>query len=297
MGHRYLVTGGAGFIGSELVNFLITNKNDIIVIDNLSVGNRENVNPKSEFVNGDVRDKNIIKNIPDLEKIFHLAAQKDVRCSILKPEEDFDINVNGTLNMLELARKNDCEFIFFSTAAVYGESNKPLKESSKKNPKSPYGINKLKVENLCLKFKEKYGLKVSIIRPFNVYGPKKNQNDSDVITKFITSILRNQPIVIYGDGEQKRDFIHVRDVVNAAANIKEGIFNVASGKSITVNDLSTLIMTISNKKVEIKHEKSNENEIKISIADISKIKKIGWKPAIKLEDGIKEIIEFQNNLL
>jgi len=302
-----VVTGGAGFIGSNLVRELLTNKNHVIVIDDLSTGNIKNIkdlidSSKIEFVRGSITDLELLeKTFKNVDYVFHEAAIPSVPRSIKDPLRSNFVNVNGTLNVLVAARDNHVKkVVYASSSSVYGDTpTLPKKEDMKTCPLSPYAVNKLAAEYYCQVFANVYKLSTISLRYFNVYGPRQDPTSeyAAVIPKFITSILNGKKPVIYGDGEQTRDFTYIEDVVTAnilaAESEPTGIFNIAGGKRISINNLAHTIMKISGKSLDLTYEKPQEGDIKHSLADISKAEeKFSYKPKFNLEDGLKETIKW-----
>lgn len=299
---RILVTGGAGFIGSNLVDELIKYGHQVFVIDNLSTGKYQNVNPESEFIKLDINDtkigETVLKIKPDY--IFHLAAQTSISKSIASPKEDFRTNLTALVPILEAAVKSKVKkFIFPSSAAVYGDSKKlPITEDSPKNPSSPYGISKLCAELLISSYQKLYGLPYVIFRFANVYGPRQDSSqEGGVVSIFIKNILSGQPITIFGDGKQTRDFIFVSDVVRANMMVLEkntmGIFNVSTGEETSINILSEKIAKYIKKKIKKTHKPARNLEIKESSLSSDKIKKeINWSPATGIDEGLIRTINF-----
>ena len=282
---NYLVTGGAGFIGSNLVRSLM-NYGKVTVIDNLSTGNIQNI---QSFINNDgIKFENIsITNLSqikpvfkDIDYVFHLAAIPNVGRSVNDPLRSHEVNATGTLNVLISARDNDVKkIIYSSSSSVYGNTPElPKKETMKPKPLSPYAVTKLTGEHYCNVFSDIYGLKTVSLRYFNVYGPNQDPHSeySAVIPKFITKILRDERPTIYGDGNQTRDFTYVKDVVNAnllaMKNDSEGIFNIAGGKRISINELFKKISTTLGKDIPPVYGKPRKGDIRDSLADISKAK-------------------------
>ena len=304
--NRILVTGGAGFIGSHLVDRLLKEGLEVIVLDNLSSGYIKNIkrhigNKNFRFVKDDIRNQELInKLIKDVDVVFHLAAIVSVPRSIKDPILTNEVNVNGTLNLLDAARRSNLKkFIFASSCAVYGiPESLPLKENSPLRPISPYGSSKLAAETYVQTFHKVYGLKTVCLRYFNVYGPRQSKGKySSVISRFLNALRKNKPLRIYGDGKQTRDFVHVYDVVeaNLLALLKEKAigecFNIATGKPTSIENLARKLMAISGKEAEIIHLKPRRGEIKHSFADISKaMEKLGYKPKIPLENGLKNLL-------
>lgn len=305
---KVLVTGGAGFIGSNLVKYLIENGNSVTVIDNFMSGYRSNLEPFSavHIIDGDVRDKTTVeKAMHGVEVVFHLAASVGNKRSIDHPFIDAEINVLGTLQILEGARKEGVrKIVTSSSASIFGELKTiPIKEGHPVEPDSPYGCTKLCEEKLCLSYAKLYSIEAVCLRYFNVYGPNQRFDAyGNVIPIFVFQMLRNEPLTIFGDGEQTRDFVHVDDVVQA--NIKaadsigvSGAFNIASGKSITINYLVKMI-TNGNITTKIGYGPKRLGDVCDSLADLSLAQqKIGYKPTIDLETGIEEYIKWARNLL
>jgi UDP-glucose 4-epimerase len=297
-----LVTGGAGFIGSNLVKYLDDNNNSVSVLDNFSSGYRNNIlSPAVNVIEGDVRNKNDVERaMRGVSIIFHLAASVGNKRSIDNPIIDAETNVLGTLQILEAARKIGVrKIVTSSSAGIFGELKTiPIKEDHPIEPDSPYGCTKLCEEKLCLSYCKLYNIEVICLRYFNVYGQNQRFDAyGNVIPIFVFRMLRNEPILIYGDGEQTRDFVHVDDVVQANIKAAEaegisGAFNIASGKRITINRLVERI-TSDYKNVEIKHIAERQGDVRHSLADISlAYEKFNYVPKIDLEKGIKEYIEW-----
>jgi|SRR3989344_4423047 len=300
---KSLVTGGAGFIGSWIVDSLIDKGHEVIVIDNLSTGKEENLNKKAVFYKKDILDKEIIqiflKEKPDY--VFHLAAQINVRRSIENPSEDAQTNILGTLNLLDACTKSKVKkFIFSSTGgAIYGEDVKiPTLETEKTDPISPYGIAKFTIEKYLEFYKKVYGLDYTILRYSNVYGPRQNaKGEAGVIAIFVTDIIKNKSFTIFGDGEQTRDYVYVKDVADAnilALNLS-GIFNIGTEKETSVNDLIKTLESIEKSKFSVKNINAIKGELKRSCLSSEKIKKAGWKQQYNLEKGLKETLDYFKN--
>lgn len=290
---KALVTGGAGFIGHHLVKFLIDKKHEVVVFDLPS--RKKDLTPSNVIlIEGNITNKEDIEKIPkDIDVVFHLAAQARIPVSFEDPEGTMKINVEGTENMLE-AFKNSI-FVYTSSSAVYGNARMYAPEDTPLHPLSPYAESKIAAEKKCKEYAEKYGTKVTIIRPFNVYGAGQDPDNpySGVMSKFAARAKNDQPLIIYGDGKQVRDFVHVSDVCNGflLGTKKTGIYNIGTGKPTSINELAELVLKISGKKLEIKHEAPREGDIRESCADISKARKeLGYKPKVTLEKGLKELI-------
>jgi len=303
---KVLVTGGAGFIGSHLVDRLVRTKHEVSVVDNLFTGKIGNLQShiesgKINFLRGDVRDENFVQDsVRGVDAIIHLAAIASVPFSVEKPVLTNEVNVNGTVNLLRAAVKNDVKkFLLISSCAVYGDPKYlPVDEKHPLQPLSPYAASKVAAEYYCKAFTRTYGLKTVILRLFNVYGSRQRGENSysGVITVFIKNLIRGKPLTVYGDGEQTRDFIHVKDVSEAALlaleheKVNNEIFNVGSGRETSVNRLAELLIKIYGEKVKVVYEKPRRGDIKRSYADIRKIRKVlGFKPKTSLESGLEEL--------
>ncbi len=303
---KILVTGGAGFIGSYLVDRLIKEGHKVVVIDNLSTGKKENLNPKTTFYKIDIRSLKISqifrKEKPQI--VFHYAAQIDVRKSIENPIEDAKVNILGTLNLLENCRKHKVKkFIFTSSVGVYGEPQKlPVSENHPLNPIAPYPITKLAIEKY-LDFYQSQGLNFTSLRYSNIYGPRQiSAGEGGVVAIFINKILKGEKPIIFGDGNQTRDFLYVEDAVEAAVLVIKApigsIYNVGTNKEITVNTLFKLLSNILKTKIKPNFRPFRQGEIVNSRINYSKIKKdLGWKPKYTLEKGLQITADwFKQNL-
>lgn len=297
---KYLVTGGAGFIGSNIVKLLIKKGHDVSVIDNLHTGNLsrlKEVKDKISFNKIDIRNfEKLNQNIKDIDGIFHQAALTVVPESFEKPEEYYDVNVNGTKNIFKIAEKLQIKVVFASSSSVYGNvSEVPIKENFKKNPINPYGQTKIEKEKLAQQF---WRDKVSIIglRYFNVYGKGQTGTYAGVITQFIKKIDNDLPPIIYGKGNQIRDFISVEDVAKAnlksmESNTSQDFLNIGTGKSISILELAKLMIKISSKDLEPIFGKKMPGDIEKSQADTTHSKnKIGWNYEIELDEGLKKLM-------
>jgi UDP-glucose 4-epimerase len=304
---KVLVTGGAGFIGSHMVDRLVNDGYDVRIIDDLSTGRIENIQSllsagMVDFVKGDIRDASLVtKNIDDIDVVVHFAAVTSVPFSVKNPELTFDVNLLGTLNLIRACAQRDIgRFVFVSSCAVCGDPKSlPVREEHQTNPISPYAESKLIAERYCLGFQQRQLLKSVVLRFFNVYGPRQGMNDySGVITRFIDRVRQKEPLSIYGDGSQTRDFVNVHDVVEAVlASMKssdsEGeVFNIGSGKPTSINELAKTILELAGVDLEIRYEKPRAGDIKDSYADISKAKKfLGYEPKVSLRDGLRVLLE------
>lgn len=303
---KIVVTGGAGFIGSNLARALAID-NHVVVFDDLSTGHLENIKDmidsnKIEFIKGNIVDLDLLKKtFQGADYVFHEAAIPSVPKSVNDPLQSNLINVNGTLNVLVAARDSSVKkVVYASSSSVYGNTpTLPKKEDMRPDPLSPYAVGKLSGEHYCHVFTQAYGLPTVALRYFNVYGPYQDPKSeyAAVIPNFIARILGGHPLIIYGDGEQTRDFIFVDDVVRAnilAAGCSAiGVFNIAGGKRVSMNDLAKSIMTICEKDLGIIHEKPRLGDVRHSLADISKAKeKFNHVPKFSLTDGLKETIKW-----
>ncbi len=293
---KMLVTGGAGFIGSNLVDKLIEQGHQVSVIDNLYTGSKENLNPQAKFFEFDLRDFEKIKPIfQGIDFVFHLAALPRVPLSVAKPIKSNDMNITATLNALVAAKEAKVKrFIFSSSSSVYGiRKDLPLKESIVANPVSPYALQKYVGELYCRIFPQLYSLPTVSLRYFNVYGPRQPKEGSytPVIGLFLTQKSRGQVLTITEDGEQTRDFTHVFDVVNAnilamqSDKVGKGeVINIGAGKNYTVNKIAELIGG------ETKYIAPRPGDVRDTLADITLAKELlDWEPKVTLEQGINRL--------
>jgi UDP-glucose 4-epimerase len=294
-----LVTGGAGFIGSHLIDE-ISDDNDVRVLDNCSRGSPDTVPDTVEFVEGDVRDATTVERAcADVDVVFHQAANISVEHSVENPVESHEVNVDGTLNVLEAARDMDARVVFASSAAVYGEpSAVPVVESLPKCPSSPYGVEKLSADRYVRLYADLYDLETVALRYFNVYGPGGIATDySGVIDAFLTRARRDEALPVHGDGTQTRDFVHVSDVVqaNLLAATTEHVgeaYNVGTGESVTINRLAELIVEVTDSASDIVHTSPREGDIEESEADIDRARdRLGYRPRTTLRDGLETLID------
>nr|WP_294889804.1 NAD-dependent epimerase/dehydratase family protein [uncultured Limnobacter sp.] len=305
---KYLVTGGAGFIGSHLVGALNRLDHQVIVLDNLSSGRRENLAPylglTTQLVEGDVRDQSLVENLlAETSGAFHLAALVSVPQSIERPMESFSINLEGTLNLLEASRKQGKKkIVFASSAAVYGNTHlSAVSENMLGKPVSPYGLHKLMCEQHADVYASLYNVNSAGMRFFNVYGPRQDPSSpySGVISIFIDRLRRRQTPTIFGDGSQTRDFVYVGDVVQALIkamkNEKQGFaaYNVGRGESVTINVLWQILCDVVGTDLPAEFGPAREGEIHTSLANISKIEaELGYKAEITLQEGLKKTYEW-----
>lgn len=306
---KVLVTGGAGFIGSHLAEEL-AKKNEVIIIDDLSTSRMENIKEliKSHninFIRGSITDSNLLKKtFKDTDYVFHQAAIPSVPKSIEDPKRSNEANITGTLNVLIAARDRGVKkVVYASSSSVYGDTpTLPKTEDMPINPLSPYAITKATAEFYCKVFYELYGLQTISLRYFNVFGPRQNPNSqyAAVIPKFIKTMLKDKTPVIYGDGEQSRDFTFVKHVVDAnilaCESDKTGIFNIACGRRITINQLVDILNEILGKGIKPVYAEPRPGDIKHSLADISKAKSFGYEPKSNFKKELKETIRWFKNL-
>lgn len=300
---KILVTGGAGFIGSHLVDALISKDHDVVVIDNLSTGTKANLNPKAKFIALDITDKKLadIFTAEQPQVVFHLAAQIDVRKSVADPVWDAQQNILGSLNLLENCRRLEIKKIIFSSTggAIYGETEKiPTTEAEPTEPISPYGIGKLATEKYLNYYWKTYALPYTILRYGNVYGPRQNsKGEAGVIAVFCDRLKTGKTPTINGDGRQTRDYVYVGDVVNAnlaaLENDQVEIFNIGTGVETDVNKLATLIGEAFASDDDFVHGDAKPGEQQRSCLNFTKAKNIlGWEPKVDLSQGIKDTVNW-----
>ena len=297
---KYLVTGGAGFIGSNIVKKLASRGDNVTVIDNLNTGKEENltsVRDKIDFINDSILNTELLQQqTQNIDGVFHQAALASVQDSFSKPDEYNDVNVNGTENILKLAKKNEFKVVYASSSSVYGNPVQiPIKETDEKNPINPYAETKLKKEQLATKY-SKDGVKVIGLRYFNVFGKRQSKEYAGVLKLFLERVRDGLPPKINGDGTQFRDFVYVKDVVNAnimsmKSEIDHEFFNVGTNSSITILDLANKIIKSAGKELQPIFGPALKGDVQKTIANIDLIKeKVGWTPTIMLEDWINQVI-------
>jgi len=304
---KYAVTGGAGFIGSNIVKHLLEENHTVKVIDNLHAGKLENleeIEDKIDFVKLDILDYDrLSKELNDLDGVFHEAALTSVPESFLHEEEYTQVNVVGTENIFKIAREFDIKVVFASSAAVFGNTIKiPISENTERKPINPYGMTKLSDELLAKKYAD-LGTKIIGLRYFNVYGPRQNIDYAGVITKFLEKISNKKSPIIFGDGSQTRDFIFVSDVARANLHAMKSehtndFYNIGTGTSLSVKELAHIMILLSELPLEPKNSELPEGDIISSQADITKAKTdLSWKPEVVLEDGLKKFFPKKSNIL
>jgi len=308
-----LVTGGCGFIGTNLVKHLADRGHQVRILDNLSVGKEENLRKLQsrdsrlltvDLMIGDIRSRDVVSQaVKGMDAVVHLAAHTSVVESLENPKEDWDINVNGTLNLLEACRQTKVDrFIFASSNAAVGEQPPPIDETKIPKPLSPYGASKLAGEALCSSYYHSFSLKTMALRFANVYGSYCDHKSS-VTTRFMGWVRQGKPLIIYGDGNQTRDFICADDICQAIhlsliapdyrlANTDSysGVFQIASGVETSINELAEIMKEVTGSNLQIIQESEREGEIKRNYSDISKARAIlGFEPRIKLREGLEKL--------
>jgi UDP-glucose 4-epimerase len=298
-----LVTGGAGFIGSHIVDAYLKLGHRVIILDNLSTGKKENIAPEAKFYEMDLLDPDVGKILKDekIEVINHHAAQISVTHSVSHPEEDATTNILGSIKLLEAAKSLELKkFIFASTGgAIYGLQDVfPADESHTCRPESPYAISKFSVENYLNFYRNTHGLSTTVLRYSNVYGPRQDPHgEAGVVAIFCQKLLSNSQSLIFGDGEQTRDFVAVQDV--AQANVLAlnpsltGLYNIGTGKETTVNELFQNIAQLAGNNASPQHEPARKGELQRSVIDPGKFQKnTGWRPEMPLNTGLEQTYEF-----
>jgi len=297
---KFAVTGGAGFVGNNIVKLLVSKGHNVVVIDNLHTGKKENLKEileKIEFYNEDIRNlsklESILKNV---DGIFHEAALTIVQESFQKEEEYFDVNVKGTENIFKIAKKFKKKVVYASSSSIYGDTKEiPIKENFERKPINPYGQTKLEKEFLAEKY-TKEGVSIIGLRYFNIFGKGQTGSYAGVITQFIRKLKENKSPIIFGDGSQIRDFIHVSDIAkaNLSAMLSEtnsGFFNIGTGIPVKIKDLAKIMIKIYEKDFEPIFQNALEGDVKKSQANTELAEKmINWKSEIELEEGLKEFV-------
>jgi len=305
---KIVVTGGAGFIGSHIVDGILKEGYEVVVIDDLSQGRLENIsghlNDKNfKFIKADIRDPTKVEaTVKDADAIFHEAAVVSVIRSFEDPAYTNDVNVSGTLNLLKASlNSNVKKFIYSSSCAVYGDAEAPHQsEENQTFPKSPYAASKVSAENHCKTYSRLYGLEAIILRYFNAYGPRQSYGPySGVITKFIDRLMIGEPPVIHGDGEQTRDFVNARDVVDAnmlaleRTGVPSDPINIGTGKATSIKDLANLLIDITGRKhLKPVFDQPRTGDIRHSCADISRARRVfGYEPKVPLREGLLKLLD------
>jgi len=298
---KYVITGGAGFIGSNIVKLLVEKGHKVIIIDNLHTGSLsrlKEIEDKITFYKIDIRNyEKLMGIIKDVEGIFHQAALTIVPESFLKPDEYFDVNVNGTKNIFTIAKELGIKVVFAGSSSVYGNVKEvPIKENFEKNPINPYGQTKVKKGELAEKFWNE-GVNIIGLTYFNAYGIGQTGSYAGVITKFLENIKNQKPFIINGNGNQIRDFIHVKDIAKAnlvamESKIENGFFNIGTGIPTSINDLAKLMVKLSNHEHGITYGPPLEGDVEISQADMTFTRKsFNWNHEINLIDGLRDLIQ------
>lgn len=298
-GKNILVTGGAGFVGSHIVDRL-SPENNVTVLDNLSTGllsNLEKSQDRITLIKGDILDKELVSDVVSrVEYIFHLAANVGNIKSIEDPYLDMDVNIRGILNMLEACRNSNIKrFVYSSSGAIFGEAKYlPIDEDHPLNPESPYGVSKLTAEKYCFAFYKVHGIPTTSVRYFNIYGPRQGSSEyANVISIFTSRIREGKPITVFGDGKQTRDFVFVQDVVTAnilAATQPAAageIFNIGTGVANSILELIQVLNEISNRENTVIYAESRAGEVKHSRANIDKARRVmGYNPKTSFKEGL-----------
>lgn len=302
---KLLVTGGAGFIGSHLVERLLAAGDRVRVVDDLSTGKRDNLprHEALEFIEGDIRDAGLIDRCAKgMDAVVHLAAIASVQASMDDPVRTHQVNFDGTLNLLEASRRHGVKrFIYACSAAVYGDTAIiPVPEETMLKPLSPYAVDKLSGEYYLLHYYRAYGLAVTSFRFFNIYGPRQDPSSpySGVISIFVERLMANRPVTVFGDGTQTRDFVYVADLADLLARAAHGtegiggVFNVGTGARHSLLQLLTYLEKLSGKRIERRHEPARLGDIQHSCADIMRLRNaFGGAPATPFEQGLKKLLE------
>ena len=304
---KYVVTGGAGFIGSHLIEKLVKQGDVVTVLDNLNTGKIENlksVSKKINFVQNDIRDFEVLRSLMEnVDGVFHQAAMASVQDSFRIPEKFHDVNVNGTENIFKIAKEFGIKVVYASSSSVYGDTSiLPTTESDEKRPINPYAKTKLEKDKLAEQY-AKNGLKVIGLRYFNVFGPRQSKEYAGVIKLFLDRIQQGLPPLVNGDGLQIRDFVYVDDAVNAnilsmKSDIDFEFFNIGTGTTISILDLANMIIKFSGLKIKPIHRPALSGDVRATQADITKVKTmLKWRPTISIQDWLKSaVLDVKNNL-
>jgi UDP-glucose 4-epimerase len=301
---KVLVTGGAGFIGSHVVDLLVAEGYQVVIVDDLSTGRTSNLNPAAKFYQVDIRSARL-REVFEAEQpdfVSHHAAQMDVRRSVAQPLFDADVNVLGSINLIECAREfNVKHLVYISTGgAVYGEPEQlPCDETHSINPICPYGASKHTVEHYLYMYRVNYGLNYTVLRYPNVFGPRQDPHgEAGVVAIFTGRMLAGEPVMVNGDGEQTRDFVYVGDC--ARANIlaltlehEPGIYNLGWGRPTSINQITSVLVDVTDYKLPVQYGPAKVGETRHIYLDASKIKKdLGWEPTVTLEQGLAKTVEY-----
>jgi len=304
---KYVVTGGAGFIGSHLTERLVKQGDVVTVIDNQNTGKIENlksVSKKINFVQNDIRDFEVLRSLMEnVDGVFHQAAMASVQDSFRIPEKFHDVNVNGTENIFKIAKEFGIKVVYASSSSVYGDTSiLPTTESDEKRPINPYAKTKLEKDKLAEQY-AKNGLKVIGLRYFNVFGPRQSKEYAGVIKLFLERIQQGLPPLVNGDGLQIRDFVYVDDAVNAnilsmESDIDFEFFNIGTGTTISILDLANMIIKFSGLKIKPIHRSALPGDVRATQADITKVKTmLKWRPTTSIQDWLKSaVLDVKNNL-
>ncbi len=301
---KILVTGGAGFIGSHVVEVFLEKGYEVVILDDLSTGRESNLNPRAKFYKMDIRSPEV-RNIFEMEKpdyISHHAAQMDVRRSVAQPLFDADVNILGSINLIECAKEFGVKhFVYISTGgAVYGEPDYvPCDEAHPINPICQYGASKHTVEHYLFMYNVNYGLNYTVLRYPNVYGPRQDPHgEAGVVAIFTGKMLAGEPVVIYGDGEQTRDFVYVGDCAFAnylavTVDHKPGIYNIGWGRPTSVNDIFNTLAKVTQFPHAAAFDSAKVGETRHIYLDATKAKnELGWSPTLSLEEGLKKTVDY-----
>ena len=296
---RILITGGAGFIGSHVCEELLEKGHELIIVDNMSTGIESNIPDNCSLFKMDIKNeialKALLRLTEKIDAVIHLAAQTQVSNSVTNPEEDASENIIGIINVLEAMQQfNIPKIIFASSAAIYGNKEQiPIQEHSIPEPTSQYGTSKLSSEEYIKMYSRLYGIEYCIFRFSNVFGPRQNVDTGGVIAKFSDRISKNQPVIIYGNGNQTRDFVYVKDVASAIEHSLDniaGTFNLSTGIETSINDLSDLIKEFKDFKIQFKPEKPGDI-YKSSLCN-KKLSRSRWKPSYSLREALEETYNY-----